>query len=155
MEPQVFYMTSTFWTPTINVQLARNHLLKSHIGFENVLLLSHYYLYLMIDRLWLHVMVVLTVMLRLTGLHTFSYSDCTGSLIQTQLLPCVLQMQPGEILLVKPIKCESGTQTDLHPVETKIVKSYEWNEWGLRRKAVKRVSHSSFEAFQWGIIFTI
>uniref|UniRef100_A0A671TZ71 Cilia- and flagella-associated protein 206 n=1 Tax=Sparus aurata TaxID=8175 RepID=A0A671TZ71_SPAAU len=48
------------------------------------------------------------------------------------------EMQPGEILLVKPIKCESGTQTDLHPVETKIVKSYEWNEWGLRRKAVKR-----------------
>ncbi|XP_042359814.1 cilia- and flagella-associated protein 206 [Plectropomus leopardus] len=48
------------------------------------------------------------------------------------------EMQPGESLLVKPItKCESGTQTDLHPVETNIVKSYEWNEWELRRKAIK------------------
>ncbi|XP_070705854.1 cilia- and flagella-associated protein 206 [Pempheris klunzingeri] len=48
------------------------------------------------------------------------------------------EMQPGESLLVKPItKCESGTQTDIHPVETNIVKSYEWNEWELRRKAIK------------------
>ena len=44
-------------------------------------------------------------------------------------------MQPGESLLVKPItKCESSTQTDLHPLETNIDKSYEWNEWELRRK---------------------
>ncbi|KAF3702528.1 Cilia- and flagella-associated protein 206 [Channa argus] len=48
------------------------------------------------------------------------------------------EMQPGETLLVKPIiKCESGTQTDIHPVETNIDKSYEWNEWELRRKALK------------------
>ncbi|KAE8278031.1 Cilia- and flagella-associated protein 206 [Larimichthys crocea] len=47
------------------------------------------------------------------------------------------EMQPGESLLVKPItKCESGTQTDIHPLETNIVKSYEWNEWELRRKAI-------------------
>uniref|UniRef100_A0A8C4DWF3 Cilia- and flagella-associated protein 206 n=1 Tax=Dicentrarchus labrax TaxID=13489 RepID=A0A8C4DWF3_DICLA len=53
-------------------------------------------------------------------------------------------------LLVKPItKCESGTQTDIHPVETNIVKSYEWNEWELRRKAVQladirtKVTHST------------
>ncbi|XP_032399575.1 cilia- and flagella-associated protein 206 [Etheostoma spectabile] len=59
------------------------------------------------------------------------------------------EMQPGERLLVKPIKkCESGTQTDIHPVETNIVKSYEWNEWELRRKAIKladlltKVTHS-------------
>ncbi|KAM8726355.1 cilia- and flagella-associated protein 206 [Acanthopagrus schlegelii] len=58
------------------------------------------------------------------------------------------EMQPGESLLVKPIKCESGTQTDLHPVETNIVKSYEWNEWELRRKAIRqtdvctKVTHS-------------
>ncbi|XP_073348780.1 cilia- and flagella-associated protein 206 [Pagrus major] len=59
------------------------------------------------------------------------------------------EMQPGESLLVKPInKCESSTQTDLHPVETNIVKSYEWNEWALRRKAIKladlctKVTHS-------------
>uniref|UniRef100_A0A3Q0R613 Cilia- and flagella-associated protein 206 n=1 Tax=Amphilophus citrinellus TaxID=61819 RepID=A0A3Q0R613_AMPCI len=41
-------------------------------------------------------------------------------------------------LVVKPIiKCESGTQTEIHPVEKNIVKSYEWNEWELRRKALK------------------
>ncbi|KAM9840830.1 cilia- and flagella-associated protein 206 [Aulostomus maculatus] len=48
------------------------------------------------------------------------------------------EMHPGGGLLVKPItKCEGGTQTDLHPLETNIVKSYEWNEWELRRKAIK------------------
>ncbi|XP_040920656.1 cilia- and flagella-associated protein 206 [Toxotes jaculatrix] len=48
------------------------------------------------------------------------------------------EIQPGENSLVKPIgKCESSTQTDTHPVETNIVKSYEWNEWELRRKAIK------------------
>ncbi|XP_070782318.1 cilia- and flagella-associated protein 206 [Enoplosus armatus] len=60
------------------------------------------------------------------------------------------EMQPGEGLLVKPItKHESGTQTDIHPVESNIVKSYEWNEWELRRRAVKladlrtKVTHSA------------
>ncbi|XP_059211697.1 cilia- and flagella-associated protein 206 isoform X1 [Centropristis striata] len=59
------------------------------------------------------------------------------------------EIQPGESLLVKPItKCESGTQTDIHPVETNNDKSYEWNEWELRRKAIKladlltKVTHS-------------
>ncbi|KAG7331827.1 hypothetical protein KOW79_005796 [Hemibagrus wyckioides] len=48
------------------------------------------------------------------------------------------QMQSGERLLVKPIsKRESSTQTDTHPLESNIVKSYEWNEWELRRKALK------------------
>ena len=36
-------------------------------------------------------------------------------------------------------KCDSGTQTDTHFMETNIVKSYEWNEWELRRKALKLV----------------
>ncbi|RVE71057.1 hypothetical protein OJAV_G00070760 [Oryzias javanicus] len=46
-------------------------------------------------------------------------------------------------------KCDSGTQTDIHPVEANIDKSYEWNEWELRRKALqlvnlrKKVTHSS------------
>ena len=54
-----------------------------------------------------------------------------------------LQMQPGERLLVKPIsKCDSSTQTDTHLVETNIVKSYEWNEWRLRWKAMQLVSRS-------------
>ena len=37
-------------------------------------------------------------------------------------------------------KCDSGTQTDTHFMESHIVKSYEWNEWELRRKAIKLVS---------------
>lgn len=32
-----------------------------------------------------------------------------------------------------------GTQTDTHILESNIVKSYEWNEWELRRKALKLV----------------
>ncbi|XP_060931407.1 cilia- and flagella-associated protein 206 isoform X2 [Limanda limanda] len=70
-----------------------------------------------------------------------------------QQLSCVspyCEMQPRESLLVKPItKCESSTQTDLHPVETNIVKSYELNEWELRRKAIRqanlrtKVTHSA------------
>jgi len=34
-----------------------------------------------------------------------------------------------------------GTQTDTHILEHNIVKTYEWNEWELRRKALKLVSH--------------
>ncbi|XP_075196264.1 cilia- and flagella-associated protein 206 isoform X3 [Anomaloglossus baeobatrachus] len=59
------------------------------------------------------------------------------------------QAQAAEKLLMKPItKCNSSTQTDTHIVETNIVKSYEWNEWELRRKAIKltnlrqKVTHS-------------
>jgi len=37
-------------------------------------------------------------------------------------------------------KCDSGTQTDTHFMDSNIVKSYEWNEWELRRKALKLVS---------------
>ncbi|XP_075940902.1 cilia- and flagella-associated protein 206 [Anarhichas minor] len=69
-----------------------------------------------------------------------------------QQLSCISpysEIQPGESLLVKPVtRCESGTQTDVHPVETNIVKSYEWSEWELRRKAIKladlrtKVTHS-------------
>ncbi|XP_068040106.1 cilia- and flagella-associated protein 206 [Anomalospiza imberbis] len=36
-----------------------------------------------------------------------------------------------------PPKCESGTQTDTHILPPTIVRSYEWNEWELRRKAIK------------------
>uniref|UniRef100_A0A3P8WHD4 Cilia- and flagella-associated protein 206 n=1 Tax=Cynoglossus semilaevis TaxID=244447 RepID=A0A3P8WHD4_CYNSE len=66
------------------------------------------------------------------------------------LLPVLLQLLLGESALVKPVtKCEGGTQTDLHPVESNIVTSYEWNEWELRRKALKladlrsKVTHST------------
>ncbi|XP_056621039.1 cilia- and flagella-associated protein 206 [Triplophysa dalaica] len=59
------------------------------------------------------------------------------------------EMQSGQNLLVKAIsKSDSSTQTEIHPLETNIVKSYEWNEWELRRKAIKlanlreKVTHS-------------
>ena len=36
-------------------------------------------------------------------------------------------------------KADCGTQTDTHFMESNIVKTYEWNEWELRRKAIKLV----------------
>ncbi|NXT67503.1 CF206 protein, partial [Chaetops frenatus] len=36
-----------------------------------------------------------------------------------------------------PAKHDSGTQTDTHILPPTIVRSYEWNEWELRRKAIK------------------
>jgi len=52
-------------------------------------------------------------------------------------------------MIEKPVtKCDSGTQTDTHFHEANLVKSYEWNEWELRRKALKlanlrnKVTHS-------------
>jgi hypothetical protein len=35
------------------------------------------------------------------------------------------------------MKADSGSQTDTHFHEKNIVKNYEWNEWELRRKALK------------------
>lgn len=62
-------------------------------------------------------------------------------LLNLKVMRVSSQMQSGERLLVKPIsKRESGTQTDTHLLETNIVKSYEWNEWELRRKAIRLVS---------------
>nr|CAB3230173.1 UPF0704 protein C6orf165 homolog [Phallusia mammillata] len=44
----------------------------------------------------------------------------------------------GGKLIEKPVtKSDSGTQTDTHILEENIVKDYEWNEWELRRKALK------------------
>lgn len=43
-------------------------------------------------------------------------------------------------LIQKPIiKSDMGTQTDVHILEQNLVKNYEWNEWELRRKALKMV----------------
>jgi hypothetical protein len=41
-------------------------------------------------------------------------------------------------------KCDTGTQTDTHFMESNIVRSYEWNEWELRRKATKLVLNSKY-----------
>ncbi|XP_074166435.1 cilia- and flagella-associated protein 206 isoform X2 [Sminthopsis crassicaudata] len=39
---------------------------------------------------------------------------------------------------IKPItRCDSSTQTDTHIMQPTIEKGYEWNEWELRRKAIK------------------
>ena len=55
---------------------------------------------------------------------------------------CKSLSQGGAGNALKPpvTKCDSGTQTDTHFMETNIVKSYEWNEWELRRKAIKLVT---------------
>uniref|UniRef100_A0A672GU92 Cilia- and flagella-associated protein 206 n=1 Tax=Salarias fasciatus TaxID=181472 RepID=A0A672GU92_SALFA len=57
---------------------------------------------------------------------------------------------PGQRFLEKSItKRDSGAQTELHPVVTNIDASYEWNEWELRRKALRladlrtKVTHST------------
>lgn len=47
--------------------------------------------------------------------------------------------EPGRMIEAPVTKCDSGTQTDTHFMESNIVKSYEWNEWELRRKALKLV----------------
>ncbi|XP_019727098.1 cilia- and flagella-associated protein 206 isoform X2 [Hippocampus comes] len=44
-------------------------------------------------------------------------------------------VQAGKTILVS--KAENCTQTDVHALVTNIVKSYEWNEWELRRSAIK------------------
>ncbi|XP_041849409.1 cilia- and flagella-associated protein 206 isoform X2 [Melanotaenia boesemani] len=67
----------------------------------------------------------------------------------SQQFSCVSANAEEESLLVKSIiKCEIGTQTVLHPTESNIDKSYEWNNWELRRQALKladlrtKVTHS-------------
>ncbi|XP_054554132.1 cilia- and flagella-associated protein 206-like [Talpa occidentalis] len=59
------------------------------------------------------------------------------------------QMKDVDKQYIKPITmCESNTQTDTHILPPTIVRSYEWNEWELRRKAIKlanlrqKVTHS-------------
>lgn len=48
------------------------------------------------------------------------------------------QPSEGGKMFEKPVtKSDSGTQTDTHILDSNIVKNYEWNEWELRRKAIK------------------
>ncbi|NXD14843.1 CF206 protein, partial [Nothocercus nigrocapillus] len=54
------------------------------------------------------------------------------------LAPSGTQVRDGDEYLIKPItKHDSSTQTDTHILPPTIVTSYEWNEWELRRKAIK------------------
>ncbi|BFY99039.1 hypothetical protein BsWGS_02079 [Bradybaena similaris] len=60
--------------------------------------------------------------------------------LHTQFSTIALYSQGKESgkLIEKPItKCDSASQTDTHILEPNIVKTYEWNEWELRRKAIK------------------
>ncbi|NXT09335.1 CF206 protein, partial [Prunella fulvescens] len=53
------------------------------------------------------------------------------------LLPHAQARKVSNGLMKLPPKRESGTQTDTHILPPTIVRSYEWNEWELRRKAIK------------------
>ena len=49
-------------------------------------------------------------------------------------------------MIEKPqTKADAGCQTDTHILEANLVKDYEWNEWELRRKAIKLVSRNSLQ----------
>ncbi|NXW69445.1 CF206 protein, partial [Hirundo rustica] len=53
------------------------------------------------------------------------------------LVPHAQTRNANEGLMKPHPKCDSGTQTDTHILPPTIVRSYEWNEWELRRKAIK------------------
>ena len=47
-----------------------------------------------------------------------------------------------------------GSQTDTHILDHNIVKTYEWNEWELRRKALKMVGlHAIFRKLHTDRVF--
>ncbi|XP_035415449.1 cilia- and flagella-associated protein 206 isoform X1 [Cygnus atratus] len=57
---------------------------------------------------------------------------------QFEYLAPYTQARSADKRLMKPTtKCDSSTQTDTHILPPSIVRSYEWNEWELRRKAIK------------------
>ena len=63
-------------------------------------------------------------LIQLLDLHTqFTNVGSYGDLVQVSSKP--------------QMKADFGTQTDTHFYEKNIVKNYEWNEWELRRKALK------------------
>ncbi|NXM62665.1 CF206 protein, partial [Illadopsis cleaveri] len=53
------------------------------------------------------------------------------------LVPHTQTRNANKGLTKPPPKCDNGTQTDTHILPPTIVRSYEWNEWELRRKAIK------------------
>eukprot|EP00116_Pleurobrachia_bachei_P010481 sb/3470743/ len=56
--------------------------------------------------------------------------------------------EPGHMIEKPLTKRDSGIQTETHPIESNIDPTYEWNEWEMRRKAIKlanlrtRMTHS-------------
>ncbi|NWQ79525.1 CF206 protein, partial [Columbina picui] len=53
------------------------------------------------------------------------------------LVSCTQAGNGVKFLIKTTIKCDGSTQTDTHILPPTIVTSYEWNEWELRRKAIK------------------
>ncbi|KAM6270416.1 cilia- and flagella-associated protein 206 isoform 3-T3 [Spheniscus humboldti] len=53
------------------------------------------------------------------------------------LAPYAQARNAGKCFMKPTTKCDSSTQTDTHILPPTIVTSYEWNEWELRRKAIK------------------
>ncbi|KAM9562786.1 cilia- and flagella-associated protein 206 isoform 2-T2 [Guaruba guarouba] len=53
------------------------------------------------------------------------------------LVPYAQARAPDECLMKPTVKCDSSSQTDTHILPPTIVTSYEWNEWEMRRKAIK------------------
>ncbi|CAM9955672.1 unnamed protein product [Bubo scandiacus] len=53
------------------------------------------------------------------------------------LAPYAQARNTDKCLMKSTIKCDNSTQTDTHILPPTIVTSYEWNEWELRRKAIK------------------
>ncbi|XP_010160107.1 PREDICTED: UPF0704 protein C6orf165 homolog, partial [Eurypyga helias] len=56
------------------------------------------------------------------------------------LIPCAQARNADKCFMKPTTKCDSNTQTDTHILPPTIVTSYEWNEWELRRKAIKLVN---------------
>ncbi|NWS38690.1 CF206 protein, partial [Probosciger aterrimus] len=53
------------------------------------------------------------------------------------LVPYAQARTPDKCLMKPTVKCDSSSQTDTHILSPTIVTSYEWNEWEMRRKAIK------------------
>ncbi|NWV32320.1 CF206 protein, partial [Grantiella picta] len=53
------------------------------------------------------------------------------------LVPHAQARNATQCSMKPPPKCDTSTQTDTHILPPTIVRSYEWNEWELRRKAIK------------------
>uniref|UniRef100_A0A8B9GA36 Cilia- and flagella-associated protein 206 n=1 Tax=Amazona collaria TaxID=241587 RepID=A0A8B9GA36_9PSIT len=53
------------------------------------------------------------------------------------LVPYAQAKTPDKCLMKPTVKCDSSSQTDTHILPPTIVTSYEWNEWEMRRKAIK------------------
>lgn len=73
----------------------------------------------------------------------------TPALIQLLDLETNYTRDNGGSIAKVVTKCDGGTQTETHPVESHIDKNYTWNEWDMRRTALRivnlrnKVTHSA------------